>query len=327
MLTIAPRRTPHALVRPRVAIPASPAYLWWRRRQRQQQHRLISFVALTRTPVRFDPAVLARVAGKVWDADLGDGSSEGEDGFVVGVEIMNTIMYDSRMFLINCFPKAYVEDVEAVAETIPDTRIRELLRQHEAWWSCDAMGVDGNTPAEEVIDWYQRLGKLFAELLDDNCLLIFLPDSGLAFPINADTEAALRSDDPIGALQETLTVPVIEVADDDPLMQEAVKKARERWPKFVAAFEAQAGKNFSVKAPVTHGDNTEFIWVAVTTIEGDLVYGKLGNEPANLGPLKLGSKCRCRWRNSTPVLIWIGRTGRRLHDRGGEAGIARGKKA
>lgn len=164
-------------------------YLWWRRRQRQK-HRLISFVALTRTPVQFDPAVLARVAGKVWDADLGDGSSEGEDGFVVGVDIMNTIMDDNRMFLINAFPTPYVEDVEAVAETISNMRIRELLRPHEAWWSCDARGVDGSTSDEDVLDWYQRLAKLLAELLDDNCLLIDLPARlRRAFPINEETEA------------------------------------------------------------------------------------------------------------------------------------------
>jgi uncharacterized protein YegJ (DUF2314 family) len=264
-------------------------FVWWRRRRRNQ-HRLISFVAMTREPMEFDPAVLARIAGKVWNADLGDGSSEGEDGFVVCAGIVNTIMHEGRMFLINCFTTPYVEDVDAVADTIPDMRIRELLREHKAWWSCDAMGVDGTTSEEDVLDWYQRLGKLFAELLDENCLLIFLPDSGLAFPINDETEDALLSEDPIAALQATLTVPVIEVSADDPLMQAAVKQAREDWPKFVAAFEASAGENFSVKAPVTHGDNTEFIWVSVTSLEGDRVYGKLGNEPANLGPLKLGSK-------------------------------------
>src|SRR5262245_61624430 len=43
---------------------------WWIRRRRR--HRLISFVALLRETVEFDPAVLARVAGKAWDADLGD---------------------------------------------------------------------------------------------------------------------------------------------------------------------------------------------------------------------------------------------------------------
>ncbi|HEX6987071.1 MAG TPA: DUF2314 domain-containing protein, partial [Planctomycetaceae bacterium] len=59
---------------------------------------------------------------------------------------------------------------------------------------------------------------------------------------------------------------------------------------FVAAYEAGQGEHFSVKAPVSHGGNTEFIWIAVTAIEGDRVYGTLANDPADLGPLRCGSK-------------------------------------
>jgi len=276
-----------------VILTLAAVFIFWRIRRRNR-HRLISFVALVREPVTFDPAVLASVAGKVWKADLGDGTSEGADGFVVGVDIMNTIMHDGRMFLINSFPNPYTEDVEEAAEGIADMRIRSLFRQHQAWFSCDAMGVDGATSKEDVLDWYRRLGRLFVELLDENCLLIFLPDSALAYPINEDTEMALRSKDPIRALQETLTLPIVEVADDDPLMKQAVEKARQGWPKFVAAYEADAGENFSVKAPVTHAGNTEFIWISVTSVEGERVYGELGNDPGNLGSLKLGSKVSVR---------------------------------
>jgi uncharacterized protein YegJ (DUF2314 family) len=200
------------------------------------------------------------------------------------------IMYRGQMHLINRFSRPYVDDHEKMAEGIPDMRLRSLFREHQAWFSCDALGVDHATSDEDIGDWYQRLGKLFAELLDENCLLILVPDTNRAYAINDDTEAALRSDDPLGALQNTLTAPIIEVSDEDPLMKAAVEKARAAWPGFVAAFEARAGENFSVKAPVTHADNTEFIWISVTSLEGERIYGELGNDPGNLGPLKLGSK-------------------------------------
>jgi uncharacterized protein YegJ (DUF2314 family) len=129
-----------------------------------------------------------------------------------------------------------------------------------------------------------------AGLLDENCLLILLPDTGLAYPINEDTEAALRSKDPVGALEETLKLPIIEVPEDDPLMKKAAEAARQGWPRFVAAYEARAGESFAVKAPVTHSGNTEFIWITVTAIEGETVYGELANDPGDLGPLKHGSK-------------------------------------
>lgn len=264
------------------------AWAYWRHRRRRQP-RLISLVALLREPATFDPVVIARVAGKVWRADLGDGTGEGADGFVAGVGVMNTIMHGDRMYLVNSFSQPYVDDPAAAAESIPDLRLRQGFSEHQAWFSCDALGVDGTTSDEEVADWYQHLGKLFAELLDDNCLLIFVPDTSRGYPINEETERALRSEDPLEALQETLTVPLIVVPDDDPLMIKAVEKARQGWPEFVAAFEARSGENFSVKAPVTHSGNTEFIWLSVTAVEGNKIYGGLANDPANLGPLKLGS--------------------------------------
>jgi uncharacterized protein YegJ (DUF2314 family) len=109
------------------------------------------------------------------------------------------------------------------------------------------------------------------------------------FPINEDTETALRSDDPVRALRETLTLPIIQVSDDDPLMQAAVAQARAEWPKFVAAYEACAGTTFAVKAPLCHEDNTEYIWIEVTGLEGESVHGTIANEPGNLGSLKFGS--------------------------------------
>src|SRR5262245_20810314 len=270
-----------------VLIGAAVFFLWLRRRRKP---RLISIVALVHESVSFDPAVLARVAGKAWGGDLGDGESAGADGFVAGSGTPTMIMHDGRMFMINSLPRPYTDDVEKACEGINDLRVRELFRQHQAWFSCDAMGCDGTTPEAEILEWHRQIGKLFAELIDDNCLLLFLPDSGLTIPITEDTESALRSDDPVEALRNTLNVPIVPVPDDDPAMAQAVAKARSECPRFVAAFEARAGRNFAVKAPITHADNTEFIWIEVTALEGDRVYGELGNDPGNLGSLKFGSK-------------------------------------
>lgn len=263
--------------------------LWWWRRRQQRNGRLISFVALLREPAAFDPAVLARIAGRVWDADLGDGESEGEDGFVVQTPISSMIQCRGRMTLINTFPVPYTKDVEGAAEGIVDKRIRALFREHHAWFSVDALGVDHTTPDDEVREWYRWLGKLFAELLDDNCALIYLPETQGGYAVNDDTEAALRSQDPLNALQHTATAPLVEVDGDDPRLQAAVDQARAAWPQFVAAFESQAGTRHAVKAPVTRGGNTEFIWLTVTALEGEKIYGDLANDPAHLGTLKCGS--------------------------------------
>jgi len=266
------------------------AVFYFVRQRRRKKHRMLSIVALRSEHAMIDPAILATVAGKAWNADLGDGGSEGRDGFVVGAGITNMISYDDRMFMVNNFDRPYVDNVEEVAESIGDLRLRNLFAQHSAWFSCDAMGVDGSTTDEEVRDWYRRLGRLFSELVDDGCLAIFLPDNGRAYPINDDTIQALQSDDVVTALQNALPVPMVGIADDDPAMVAAVEKARDEWPRFVSAFEARSGSDFAVKAPVTRGDVTEFIWITVTALEGERIYGTLANDPAQLGPMKLGSK-------------------------------------
>ena len=97
---------------------------WFGRARRKRESPLISLVALLLEPVTFDPLVLATVAGRALNADLGDGSSEGEDGFVVCVGIANTIVHQNRHYRINCFTSPYVDDHEAPAESIRDLRIR-----------------------------------------------------------------------------------------------------------------------------------------------------------------------------------------------------------
>jgi uncharacterized protein YegJ (DUF2314 family) len=260
------------------------------RKRNQKENRVISFVALLKEPKTIDPIVLSSAVQRAWGADVGTGDGEGPDGFIASADILTTVMHDGDMVLINSFPQTYVDDPDNVAEKINDLRIRDSFLNHVAWFSVDALGLDADAEDAEIRRWYRKLGKLFAELLDENCLLIFLPENGSAFPIKPESEAALRSADPVGELQSLLDVPVVPIDGDDPEMIRAVDKARQRFPKFEAAFEKKTGECFSIKAPITVGEITEFIWIEVTSIEGERIYGTLANEPHNLGTLRLGSK-------------------------------------
>lgn len=265
------------------------AWVWWRKRRAASEHRLVSIVALLREPQTLEPIYVATAARKAWNADLGDGTSEGEDGFVAGASITTAIRFRDRMFLVNCFPSPYVEDPEAVANDMTDVRLRTLFAQHTAWISCDAMGLEPDESEESVREWYRLLGSLLAELIDNNCLAIFLPDSDLLYAYSDEALERLRSDNPFAALYQEAEVPVIEVAPDSKAMEQAEAEARQRWPEFVEVFEQRAGENFAVKAPITRGGNTEFIWLTVTALENDVIYGELANEPVDLPGLKLGS--------------------------------------
>ena len=267
---------------------------WWmRRRNAAPKSRLISFVALLREPQSLEPIYIATAANKAWDADLGDGTTEGDDGFVVGgAEITSMVKFRERMLIVNNFPSPYVDDPEEAAQSIIDLRLRRLFAEHTAWLSCDALGVESTDSEDTIRDWYRTVGSLLSELIDDNCLAIYLPDSDQIYAYSPETLEMLRSDDPFAALFENAEVPVVAIAEDSPAMLKAVEVARQRWPEFVAAFEERAGTNYAVKAPITRKGNTEFIWVQVTAIENDVIFGELGNEPANLPGLRLGSRVR-----------------------------------
>jgi uncharacterized protein YegJ (DUF2314 family) len=279
------------------------AVWWWKNKSGSGQqenekggdHPLLSFVALLKEHRHVEPIMIATAARKAWGADLSsgdEGEEEGSDGFVVGTPISSVIKFRERMILVNYFPTPYMKDPQAAANSIPDLRLRGLVGEHTAWLSCDALGEENHEDPTVIRDWYRVLGPLLAELVDDNCLAIFLPLTDHLFPNMPETLETLRAPDPLAALQEETPVPVLQISGDDPRMVAAVEECRRRWPEFVAAFEARSGENFLVKAPFTHGENTEFIWLSVTALENDVIYGTLANEPVRLGPLKLGSRVR-----------------------------------
>ena len=90
----------------------------------------------------------------------------------------------------------------------------------------------------------------------------------------------LRGADPLDALDTGGPVPVVGIAPNDPRLLAAVREARRRWPEFVAAFEQRDGAQiFSVKVPVREGKHTEYMWLSVSALEHEMIYGRLDNEP------------------------------------------------
>jgi uncharacterized protein YegJ (DUF2314 family) len=81
--------------------------------------------------------------------------------------------------------------------------------------------------------------------------------------------------------------------DSDPNLVEAAREARRRWPEFVSAFESRTiTQSFSAKVRLGEGDNSESLWISVSALEGDYLYGALENEPSFLHRLCFGSRVR-----------------------------------
>jgi hypothetical protein len=151
-----------------------------------------SIVLLLREPHAYDKEELRLAAQKAWGAPF---QTEPGDGNLVIGSGPRIIMKAGRHFLT--FPSAaqpYSDDPQQISELLPLGQ-RRLWMQHRAWIALDYM-KGGN---DRILE-YGVLARLAAEMLTDNCVGIFLPESGDFLPNDASLDAALRR---IAAEQDT----------------------------------------------------------------------------------------------------------------------------
>jgi len=269
----------------------------------------LSLVLLCQEPVYLEPAILAGMASRAWDAEIevgtedddeeedNDGDSEeGMGSFLVGESPHFFCSHWPAFIAIHNFDEPYFDDAEEVAQAVGEMRVRQAIKEHRAWVSVDLLHWFGEEEGNEE-QAYRMIARLLAELADDNCLAVIDPAEGRVFAYDPETEAKLRSDNPLEGLRDWYHAPILTIAGDDPEMEAAVEEARRRWPEFVAAFEQRSDDEdepYLIKAPFTDGDDTEFMWVSVTGIENDVIYGKLENSPANVKTVDEGDTVRVK---------------------------------
>jgi uncharacterized protein YegJ (DUF2314 family) len=181
----------------------------------------------------------------------------------------------------------YFANPAAVAATLPELRLREAVARHRAWLSIECL--------HEVAadDPYVATARLTADLLDEDCLAVCVPARRRVYVCEDGVPAKLRGPNPLAALERGGLAPVLGILPNDPRLQAAVSEARRRWPEFVAAFEQrESGQFFSVKVPVREGKQTEFMWLSVSALEHEMIYGRLDNEPVVMKRLHAGDQLR-----------------------------------
>jgi len=153
---------------------------------------------------------------------------------------------------------------------------------HRGWVGVDF--VAGETPE----DMFGLLGQIAAELVTPRTSLVFIPSLSLVGHPTAELVAAMREGRWIDRL-ELLAPPMLRSRpENEEALIAAAHEARARFPEFVEAFSAGAGREFSAKFPFTDGVRTEHMWVAVESINGDAILGTLGNQPGVVGHIREG---------------------------------------
>jgi uncharacterized protein YegJ (DUF2314 family) len=247
----------------------------------------LSLVLLLRRPRRLDAASLAGVVSEAF----GVPAAAGVDGpaAVVGESPHFLLHLAGRVFALHNVARPYFDNAAAVAAELPDLRLRKAVARHRAWLAVDLLYAG----AEASGDPEQAVGKLAAALADGDCLAVCVPAQRQIYAYDEGVPAKLRGPDPLGALEARRPAPVIGVAANDPRLLAAVQEARRRWPEFVEAFEQRHGEQiFSVKVPLREGRVTEHMWVSVSALENDMIYGRLDNEPVEVKRLKAGDRVR-----------------------------------
>jgi len=178
----------------------------------------------------------------------------------------------------------YVSNPAAFArESIRDKRLRQAVENHRAWISVDSMdqteGGDSDPKA------YEAIGKILASMAGPDCLAVFSPELQRCNEFDPSLIDELSGSDPLRIFDGPTFEPIIEIAENDPRMQAAIDEALQRWPEFVSAFRDRSDEDtdrFIVKAEFREGSKAEFMWVAVTAIDRDMVHGILTNDPLDL---------------------------------------------
>lgn len=255
----------------------------------------MAFVWLLDAPRLLDAPTIQRILDQelgikiTHDPESEEPPAEGEH-FVVGRPPSVMVHLGEHMLLVNSFPVPYMKDPRRAAAAINELRLQQAVREHQGWVSTDLLG---DYEGEALESGLRLIGRLAAALADERCLALYLPHADRLIPWDPELPAKLREPNPMESLGWGVA-PVVSVDGDDPRMRAAVAEAQRRWPEFVEAFRSpRPGQvNFSVKLPVSDGKNTEFIWVAVVSIEEDEILGDLANQPAALRFMKEGDRVR-----------------------------------
>lgn len=105
---------------------------------------------------------------------------------------------------------------------------------------------------------------------------------------------------------------VVDFRSSDREMNRAIAEARKTLPDFVALYRSGTGERHAVKVAIPYDDGNarEHIWMDLTAVEGDVLVGRIANDPVYIDGLGNGDVYRAP---SAMVSDWNYRSGGLMH--------------
>lgn len=277
----------------------------------KRKRKMIALVLFLKEPRAIDAQAVRRAATKAFGVRVG--STTEDENFVVQLspETMPVRINGLPLGFI-CAQKSYM-DPKPPQEALSglDIRIAKMITDHQAWLSLDLIQ---EIPPAMKAEAYRHIARLLAEFIDDNVLGIYCPEQDEMMFNHPNLKNELRSENPLDAL-ELKDVPIVQADYDDPKLKATIDEAQQRWPEFLAAFKKKRPVDrFGVKLRFVDGDEEEYMWIVVDSIEGDSIKGVLDNSPNAVKNVKSGDVVNTTRRD---VLDWAYTTDEDDEIRGG----------
>lgn len=135
----------------------------------------------------FTQAEVMRAAQAAWQRDFSSG--EGSRHFVVQQKLVTFIKAGPHVMHVLHAREPYLGELtEAdLRSFLPEPKRRDAWRSHRAWASVDYLGRDADTDTK-----YSVLAKLVAEMVDENCTGIWIPEMRAFIPNNIEAYGNLQ---------------------------------------------------------------------------------------------------------------------------------------